>query len=125
MSLILRKINVLHNTLVKMGIKAMKQSNILQAKICNNISAIVITSVVFLITQSAYAQTETKSLNIFIGMQYGLSMVIPIAAAIILLFLLLIYIFRVITKATFIRWAFSVVIAGAAFYLSHILFYIQ
>ncbi|WP_273723071.1 conjugal transfer protein [Bartonella sp. AU18XJBT] len=103
----------------------MKRSKILQAETYNNISAIVITSIVFFITQSAYAQTATKSLDIFIGMQYGLSMVIPGAAAIILLFLLLIYIFRIITKATFIRWAFSVIIAGAAFYISHMLFYIQ
>ncbi|WP_039760674.1 hypothetical protein [Bartonella queenslandensis] len=103
----------------------MKPLSILQAKTYNNISAIVITSVVFLITQSAYAQTKTKNLDVFIGMQYGLSMVIPIAAAIILLFLLLIYILRIIARATFIRWAFSIVIAGAAFYLSHILFHIQ
>ncbi|WP_375608585.1 MULTISPECIES: conjugal transfer protein [unclassified Bartonella] len=103
----------------------MKQSNILQAKTCNNISIIVIVLIVCLITQSAYAQTETKSLDIFIGMQYGLSMVIPIAAAIILLFLLLIYILRIIARSTFIRWAFSVIIAGAAFYISHILFNIQ
>ncbi|WP_375703229.1 conjugal transfer protein [Bartonella sp. AD13SXNS] len=103
----------------------MKQLNILQAKTCNNISIIVIVLIVCLITQSAYAQTETRSLDVFIGMQYGLSMVIPIAAAIILLFLLLIYILRIIARSTFIRWAFSVIIAGAAFYISHILFNIQ
>ncbi|WP_375615763.1 conjugal transfer protein [Bartonella sp. AP58NXGY] len=103
----------------------MKQSNILQAKTCNNISIIVIALIVFLITQSAYAQTETRSLDVFIGVQYGLSMVIPIAAAIILLFLLLVYILRIIARSTFIRWAFSVIIAGAAFYISHILFNIQ
>ncbi|PIT69118.1 conjugal transfer protein [Bartonella tribocorum] len=103
----------------------MKQSNILQTKMCNKIGAIIIPSIVFLMTQSAYAETETKSLNVFIGVQYGLSMVIPVAAAIIFLFLLLIYILRIIARATFIRWAFSVFIAGAAFYLSHILFYIQ
>ncbi|WP_375650564.1 conjugal transfer protein [Bartonella sp. OT172YNZD] len=102
----------------------MKQLNTLQSKICK-ISAIVITSVMFLVTQSAYAQTETKSLDVFIGMQYGLSIIIPIAAAIILLLLLLIYIFRIIARATFIRWAFSVIIAGAAFYISHILFHLQ
>ncbi|WP_142416701.1 conjugal transfer protein [Bartonella massiliensis] len=103
----------------------MKQSNILSAKTCNKIGAIVITSIIFLITQSAYAQKETKSVDVFIGVQYGLSMVIPIAAAIIFLFLFLIYILRIIARATFIRWAFSVIIAGAAFYISHILFHIQ
>ncbi|WP_375670599.1 conjugal transfer protein [Bartonella sp. CL434QHHD] len=102
----------------------MKQSNTLKSKVCK-ISAIVITSVMLLITQSAYAQTETKSLDVFIGMQYGLSIIIPVVAAIILLLLLLIYIFRIIARATFIRWAFSVIIAGAAFYISHILFHLQ
>ncbi|WP_273790546.1 conjugal transfer protein [Bartonella sp. CM31XJBT] len=102
----------------------MKQLNTLQSKVCK-ISAIVITSVMLLITQSAYAQTETKSLDVFIGMQYGLSIIIPVVAAIILLLLLLIYIFRIIARATFIRWAFSVIIAGAAFYISHILFHLQ
>ncbi|WP_375677401.1 conjugal transfer protein [Bartonella sp. AS69XJJH] len=102
----------------------MKQLNTLQSKICE-ISAIFITSVILLITQSAYAQTETKSLDVFIGMQYGLSILIPIVAIIILLFLLLIYIFRIIARATFMRWAFSVIIAGAAFYISHILFHLH
>ncbi|WP_330168316.1 conjugal transfer protein [Bartonella grahamii] len=102
----------------------MKQLNTLQSKICK-ISAIVITSVMLLITQSAYAQMETKSLDVFIGMQYGLSIIIPAVAAIILLLLLLIYIFRIIAKATFMRWAVSVIIAGAAFYISHILFHLQ
>ncbi|WP_375654611.1 MULTISPECIES: conjugal transfer protein [unclassified Bartonella] len=102
----------------------MKQLNTLQVKICK-ISVIVITSVMLLITQSAYAQTETKSLDVFIGMQYGLSILIPIVAGIILLLLLLIYIFRIIARATFMRWAFSVIIAGAAFYISHILFYLH
>ncbi|WP_375685411.1 conjugal transfer protein [Bartonella sp. TT110JLCBS] len=102
----------------------MKQLNTLQSKICK-ISAIVVTSVMLLITQSAYAQTETKSLDVFIGMQYGLSIIIPIVAVILLLLLLLIYIFRIIARATFMRWAFSIIIAGAAFYISHILFHLQ
>ncbi|GAA5096031.1 conjugal transfer protein [Bartonella acomydis] len=103
----------------------MKQSNILQAKTGNKISAIFITLIIFLVTQSVWAQTKTKSIDVLIGMQYGLSMVIPIVCAVLLLFLLIIYVFRIIAKATFIRWAFSVIIAGAAFYISHILFYIQ
>ncbi|WP_375640398.1 conjugal transfer protein [Bartonella sp. MM55XZML] len=102
----------------------MKQLNTLQSKICK-ISAIFITFIALLITQSSYAQTETKSLDVFIGMQYGLSIIIPIVAAIILLLLLLIYIFRIIARATFMRWAFSVIIAGAAFYISHILFHLH
>ncbi|WP_273789281.1 conjugal transfer protein [Bartonella sp. ML70XJBT] len=103
----------------------MKQLNTFQRKLYNKISVIVIISMMLLITRFAYAQTETKSLDIFMSVQYGLSILVPIVAAIILLFLLLIYIFRIIAKATFIRWAFSVIIAGAAFYISHILFHLQ
>ncbi|WP_144751558.1 conjugal transfer protein [Bartonella saheliensis] len=103
----------------------MKQTNILQIRTSDKISAIVITSIISLMVKPAYAQTKTKSLDILMGMQYGLSMVIPIISAVILLFLLLIYIFRIIARATFLRWAFSVIIAGAAFYISHILFHIQ
>ncbi|WP_208440084.1 conjugal transfer protein [Bartonella raoultii] len=102
----------------------MKQLNAFRIKIYNKVN-VIITSMMLLMSESAYAQTETKGLDVFMGMQYGLSILIPIIAAIILLFLLLIYIFRVIAKATFMRWAFSVIIAGAAFYISHILFHLQ
>lgn len=103
----------------------MKQLNTFRVKMCNKINSIVITSMMILISKSAYAQTETKSLDVFMGMQYGLSILVPIVATIILLFLLLIYIFRIIARATFMRWAFSLIIAGAAFYISHILFHLQ
>ncbi|MCZ2157913.1 conjugal transfer protein [Bartonella sp. 220] len=102
----------------------MKQLNTLQAETCKRIRDFFITLIMFLLTQQAYAQTTTKFIDIFIGMQYGLSMVIPIAGAVIFLFLLLIYLFRIISKATFIRWSFSVIVAGAAFYISALLFYI-
>lgn len=103
----------------------MKQLNTLRVKIYNNINVVIITSMTLLITQFAYAQTEIKSLDVFMSVQYGLSILIPIVAVIVLLLLLLIYIFRIIARATFMRWAFSVIIAGAAFYISHILFHLQ
>ncbi|EJF82878.1 hypothetical protein MCU_01265 [Bartonella elizabethae Re6043vi] len=103
----------------------MKQLSTFQGRICNKTHVIIITLTMLLITQSAYAQTETNNLNAFMGVQYGLSIIIPISAAIILFLLLLIYIFRIIARATFMRWAFSVIIAGAAFYISHILFHLQ
>ncbi|UNF29007.1 conjugal transfer protein [Bartonella krasnovii] len=103
----------------------MKQLSTFKVKTCNKINVIIITSIMLSITQSVFAQTETKSLDVFMSVQYGLSILVPIAAAIILLFLLLIYIFRIIARATFMRWAFSVIIAGAAFYISHILFHLQ
>ncbi|MET3559397.1 cytochrome c biogenesis factor [Bartonella japonica] len=102
----------------------MKRSNTLQTKVDNKISIVLTTLIVFLETQFAYAQEKVNSINLLIGVQYGLSVFIPIAGAIILLFLLLIYAFRIITKAIFLRWAFSVLIASAAFYISSILFHI-
>ncbi|USP01185.1 conjugal transfer protein [Bartonella taylorii] len=110
------------------GNKNMKQLNTFQVKIenvSNKVRVVFITLILFLATQPTYAQEKTNSVDIFIGMQYGLSIIIPIAAAIMLLFLLLLWAFRLIARATFARWAFSVVIAGAAFYLSHILYHIN
>lgn len=104
--------------------KNMKQSNIFQTKVNNKISVIFATLIMFLTTQFTYAQENINSMKLLIGMQYGLSIFIPIAGAIILLFLLIIYAFGILMKATFLRWAFSVIIASAAFYISSILFHI-
>ncbi|UTO29440.1 conjugal transfer protein [Bartonella harrusi] len=103
----------------------MEQLNILQAKMSKRIHTLVIIPIMLLMTQVAYSQTKNRSIDIFIGMQYGLSMVIPIVGAVLLLLLLLIYLFRIISKATFIRWSFSVIMASAAFYISSLLFYIN
>ncbi|WP_156851144.1 conjugal transfer protein [Bartonella refiksaydamii] len=106
----------------------MKQLNTFQKKIenvSNRIRVSFIIPVLFLATKPTYAQEKTNNIDVFIGMQYGLSVIIPIASAIIFVFLLLLWAFRIIARVTFARWAFSVVIAGAAFYLSHILFHIS
>nr|AAM82200.1 TrwM-like protein [Bartonella henselae str. Houston-1] len=105
--------------------KNMESLNILRTKTVRKISFIFTALVVFLTTQPSCAQTTSKGLEILIGMQYGLGIIIPIFAAIILFFLLLIYMCRIISRITFARWAFSVIIAGAAFYISSILFYIN
>ncbi|WP_455481888.1 conjugal transfer protein [Bartonella sp. B35(2025)] len=102
----------------------MKQLNALQAKAGSKIGAAFAIIIMFLATQSVCAQTIIRNIDILIGMQYGLSMIIPLVAAVIFLFLLVIYIFRLIARATFVRLAFSVIIAGVAFYISHVLFYI-
>ncbi|WP_413154359.1 conjugal transfer protein [Bartonella sp. cb54] len=112
----------------------MKCLNALQAKVNNKIGIVFTTTILFLATQSAYVQAKANKADIqtaidkadlLMGMRYGLSMFIPVAAAVILLFLVLIYAFRIIARTTFARWAFSTIIAGAAFYLSNILFYIN
>ncbi|WP_409361214.1 conjugal transfer protein [Bartonella heixiaziensis] len=102
----------------------MKQSNALQTKMNSKSRTAFTILLISLATQPANAQSTTRNIDVFIGMQYGLSLIIPIAGAVIFLFLLLIYLFRIISKATFMRWSFSVIMAGAAFYLSSILFYI-
>nr|WP_026088166.1 hypothetical protein [Bartonella rattaustraliani] len=102
----------------------MKRSNILHIKMCNRISIVFTTLMMFLTTQFAYAQEHVNHVKLLLGIQYGFSILIPIAGAVILLFLLLIYAFHIIAKATFLRWAFSVLIASAAFYISGILFQI-
>ncbi|WP_455477903.1 conjugal transfer protein [Bartonella sp. B10] len=103
----------------------MKQSSALQARADSKIGTAFATAIIFLVTQSVYAQTKTKDMDILICMQYGLSTIVPLAAAVIFVFLLIIYIFRLIAKATFARWALSIIIAGVAFYISHILFHIS
>ncbi|WP_442894419.1 conjugal transfer protein [Bartonella sp. CB60] len=112
----------------------MKCLNTLQAKFNSKIGIAFMATVLFLATQSAYIQAKTNKTdiqttidkaNLLMGMRYGLSMFIPVVAGVILLFLLLIYACRIIARTTFARWAFSTIIAGAAFYLSNILFYIN
>ncbi|MBB5074252.1 glucan phosphoethanolaminetransferase (alkaline phosphatase superfamily) [Bartonella callosciuri] len=103
----------------------MKPFNILQTKVSSKVRTIFAALTAFLEIQSAYAQEKTNSVDILVSMQYGLSMLVPIACAIILLFLLILWVFRIIARATFARWAFSVIIAGAAFYISSILFHIS
>ncbi|UNE54087.1 conjugal transfer protein [Bartonella machadoae] len=103
----------------------MKLLNILQAKINKRIQSLIITPIMFLIIQPVYAQTKEKSIDLFIGVQYGLGMFVPIIGAILFLLLLPIYLFRIISKATFVRWLFSIIVASAAFYISSLLFYIK
>ncbi|WP_208435404.1 conjugal transfer protein [Bartonella phoceensis] len=101
----------------------MRCFNTLQAKVSIKIIA-VLSVLTVLTTQFAYAQEKMSKIDLFLGLQYGLSLLVPIAGAVILFFLLLIYAFRLISKATFLRWAFSVIMASAAFYISTILFHI-
>ncbi|MET3589179.1 putative membrane protein [Bartonella silvatica] len=102
----------------------MKQPDIVQTKVSRKINICFATLTIFLTAQFAYAQEKTNNVDVFIGLQYGLSMIVPIACAVILLFLLILWVFRIIARATFARWAFSLIIAGAAFYISSILFHI-
>ncbi|EJF79817.1 Uncharacterised protein [Candidatus Bartonella washoeensis] len=103
----------------------MKKSNTFQAKTNRKSIVSFVTLITFLAIQSVNAQSATHSIDIFVGMQYGLSMIIPIVGVVLLLFVFLIYVFRLITRPTFMRLTFSVFVAGAAFYISNILFHIS
>ncbi|WP_455481467.1 conjugal transfer protein [Bartonella sp. B12(2025)] len=105
--------------------KSVKQSNTSQSQICSKVSIAFVTAIIFLKTQSVYAKKTIKDVDVLTGMHYGLGTIVPIIAAFILVFLLIIYMCRIIAKTTFTRWAFSTIIAGAAFYISHILFHVD
>lgn len=104
--------------------KDMRSSNTLWKKINRRIGDIFAFLAVFLISWPVYAQEKMSKIDMLIGLHYGLSMIVPIAGAIMLLFLLIIFAFNLVSKATFLRWAFSIIIASAAFYISRILLYI-
>ncbi|WP_455476954.1 conjugal transfer protein [Bartonella sp. B41] len=103
----------------------MKLFYILQMKANNKMGAAFAAMIVFLVAKPAYAQEVIKNINALIGIHYMLSTVIPIISAIIFLFLLIIYILRLIAKDTFKRWALSIIIAAAAFYISNALLHLS
>ncbi|WP_336278598.1 conjugal transfer protein [Bartonella sp. CB175] len=116
------------STIVK--VKNVKYFNALRAKIERQIGALFMTVIMFLATQSTYVHAKTNvqatvSVDTLMSMYYGLGMLVPLIAAIVFVFLLIIYLLRLIASATFARWSFSVIIAGAAFYISNILFHIN
>ncbi|UNF51922.1 VirB2 family type IV secretion system major pilin TrwL [Bartonella krasnovii] len=99
---------------------------LISLKLKNNNSVIVIFAAIsaFFITHSAYANPNLghakKALE---GLKSDLTThIIPIAAALILLCLAVLYAGRYIGKDTFVRWAIGVVIAGSATELANLLF---
>ncbi|MCZ2203610.1 VirB2 family type IV secretion system major pilin TrwL [Bartonella sp. A05] len=100
----------------------MKQSNTLRAQINNGIVTASAAMAVFFITHPAYAQSLDNAKNALEGLRDQLKIIIPIAAALILLGLAIGYAGRYIEKDTFIRWAIGVVVAGSATQLANMLF---
>ncbi|EJF74695.1 hypothetical protein MEC_01219 [Bartonella alsatica IBS 382] len=103
----------------------MRRLNTSETKVDRKVSIVFITSIILLATQSAYAQTINKNIDLLMNIHYGLSITVPIVAVLIFFLLLISYMCRLIKRATFIRWAFSIIMAGAAFYISNILFYMS
>ncbi|WP_175869106.1 VirB2 family type IV secretion system major pilin TrwL [Bartonella gabonensis] len=102
----------------------MKQLNI-HTTTRNKIAAFSAALTAFFMTHPVYAQAATylkHGKDALDKLQTDLKIIVPIAAAIILLCLAIGYAGRYIGKDTFVRWSVGVVIAGSAAELVKILF---
>ncbi|WP_375617811.1 MULTISPECIES: VirB2 family type IV secretion system major pilin TrwL [unclassified Bartonella] len=102
----------------------MRQPNTLQTIVRNKNIKISATLIIFFMSNSVYAQVKlTNAKTALEALQNDLiKNIIPIAAAVILLCLAILYAGRYIEKDTFIRWAIGVIIAGSATQLAKLLF---
>ncbi|WP_375630899.1 MULTISPECIES: VirB2 family type IV secretion system major pilin TrwL [unclassified Bartonella] len=103
----------------------MKKLTSIQSKSNNKIIAISAAMTAFFINSSVHAQAAkvlTNASTALKDLQTDLKIIIPIAAAVILLCLAIGYAGRYIGKDTFVRWAIGVVIAGSATQLVTMLF---
>ncbi|WP_375669901.1 VirB2 family type IV secretion system major pilin TrwL [Bartonella sp. CL29QHWL] len=104
----------------------MQKLTSIQSKSNNKIIAISAVMTAFFMNNSAYTQAQAQTLQnaktALTELQTDLKVIIPIAAAVILLCLAIGYAGRYIGKDTFVRWAIGVVIAGSATQLVSLLF---
>ncbi|WP_345115674.1 VirB2 family type IV secretion system major pilin TrwL [Bartonella jaculi] len=102
----------------------MRQSSVSQSRINSKIIAAVTVITVLLIEYPVHAQAQnlTKAKDALEAFKVQLNVIIPIAAAVILLCLAIGYAGRYIEKDTFVRWAIGVVIAGSAVEIANMLF---
>ncbi|WP_375643695.1 MULTISPECIES: VirB2 family type IV secretion system major pilin TrwL [unclassified Bartonella] len=96
----------------------------IQSKSNNKIIAFSAAMTAFFMNNSAYAAATVlkNAEGALTSLQTDLKVIIPIAAAVILLCLAIGYAGRYIGKDTFVRWAIGVVIAGSAAQLVSLLF---
>ncbi|WP_375683345.1 VirB2 family type IV secretion system major pilin TrwL [Bartonella sp. AP3QHHD] len=102
----------------------MQKLTSIQSKSNNKILAISAAITALFMDSSAYAAAGilTNAETALTGLQTDLKVIIPIAAAVILLCLAIGYAGRYIGKDTFVRWAVGVVVAGSATQLVTLLF---
>ncbi|UNF40401.1 VirB2 family type IV secretion system major pilin TrwL [Bartonella krasnovii] len=95
-----------------------------QSKNNNKIIMLSAALTMFFMRNPTYAQAKLKNAEDALkAFQDDLiKHIIPVAAAVILLCLAILYAGRYIEKSTFIRWAIGVVIAGSATQLADLLF---
>ncbi|WP_375648383.1 VirB2 family type IV secretion system major pilin TrwL [Bartonella sp. MU70NMGDW] len=97
--------------------------NNLKSQNNNRIITISAAITTFFMSNSVYAQAKLTNADTALkALQTDLKLLIPIAAAVILLCLAIGYAGRYIGKDTFVRWAIGVVIAGSATELVGMLF---
>ncbi|QEE08211.1 TrwL5 protein [Bartonella kosoyi] len=97
----------------------------LQSKNNNKIATFSAALTVFFMTHPVYAQAATylkHAESALDKLKKDLNIIIPVAAAVILLCLAIGYAGRYIGKDTFVRWSVGVVIAGSAIQLAQLLF---
>ncbi|WP_254492556.1 VirB2 family type IV secretion system major pilin TrwL [Bartonella sp. B1099] len=97
----------------------------LQSKNNNKIATFSAVLIVFFMTHPGYAQAAQylkHAEGALEKLRDDLKLIIPIAAAVILLCLAIGYAGRYIGKDTFVRWSVGVVIAGSAIQLANLLF---
>ncbi|WP_455465978.1 VirB2 family type IV secretion system major pilin TrwL [Bartonella sp. B39] len=102
----------------------MKKLNTFGVIISDRFIRTIAMAVVFFMAHPVYAQAEKleKVKNILEKFRGELNLIIPVAAAVILLCLAIGYAGRYIEKDTFVRWAIGVVIAGSAVEIANLLF---
>ncbi|WP_375617032.1 VirB2 family type IV secretion system major pilin TrwL [Bartonella sp. AP58NXGY] len=94
----------------------------LQPKSNNKVAAISAAATVFFMSNPAYAVLDHPKTALKALQDDLIANIIPVAAAVILLCLAILYAGRYIEKDTFIRWAIGVVVAGSATQLAKLLF---
>ncbi|WP_144751550.1 VirB2 family type IV secretion system major pilin TrwL [Bartonella saheliensis] len=101
----------------------MKKLNIFQKTFCNRIITTSASVIVFFMAHPVYAQAQdlTNAKTVLDKFKQQLDVIIPTAAAVILLCLAIGYAGRYIEKDTFVRWAIGVVIAGSALQIAKML----
>ncbi|PIT70411.1 VirB2 family type IV secretion system major pilin TrwL [Bartonella tribocorum] len=99
----------------------MKQLNIFHTTAHNRIAIFFAVITVFFMSNPVLANGLTNAKTALETLQADLKKIVPIAAALILLFLAIGYAGRYIEKETFIRWGIGVVVAGSAAELASLL----
>ncbi|WP_455476952.1 VirB2 family type IV secretion system major pilin TrwL [Bartonella sp. B41] len=102
----------------------MKYLKTLQSKVNDKIAMASVTAATFVMTHPAYVQAQSlnKATAAMGTIKTEITKFVPIAATVILLCLAIGYAGRFIGKATFIRWAVGIIIAGSATEITTILF---